>query len=163
MNHFKKNKRGFLLAEETLKIVIAIICIVFLIYILIAIYNANSSVKKIEDAKNSLSRIENIVSSLEEGAIERQDIPNPEGWHLYTFTEKEKPNACANENCLCICDNSLIKIITSQAKKCDNKGACLVLSNLATPKLDLKITGGDELLFIGIKKQNGEILIDKVK
>jgi hypothetical protein len=163
MNNLKKDRKGFLLGEETLKILVAVICIVFLVYILVAIYNSNTSAKKIEDAKNVLSRIEAIISSLEEGAIERQDVPNPEGWHLYSFIGEEKPNSCLNDNCLCICANSLIEIITSQAKKCDDKGSCLVISNLATSELDLKITSADELLFIGIKKQNGKILIGELK
>lgn len=161
MNTF--NKRGFLLAEETIKIIIAVICIVFLIYILVAIYNSNTSAKQIDEAKNVLSRIETIIFSLQEGAIERQDVPNPDGWHLYSFIGAEKPDSCLNDNCLCICDNVLIKAISSQEKKCDSKGACLVISNLATPNLDLEIKGPKELLFIGIKEQNGGILIEQVK
>jgi hypothetical protein len=163
MNNFKKNKKGFMLGEETLKIIVAVICIVFLVYILVAIYNSNNSAKKIEDSKNVLARIGTIASSLEEGEIENQDIPNPEGWHLYSFIEEKKPNSCLNENCLCICDNVLIKKISSQEKKCDEKGACLIMPTLSTLNMDLEIRGVDELLFIGIKKQNGEILIGELK
>ena len=54
MDNFNKNKRGFLLAEETLKIIIAVICIVFLVYILVAVYNSHSADKKIEQAKEVL-------------------------------------------------------------------------------------------------------------
>jgi len=163
MKKTKVNKRGFLLGEETLKIIIAVICIIFLIYILTAIYNANTSAKKIEEAKEFLSRIETISSSLEEGINERQDIPNPNGWYLYSFIGEGKPNSCLNENCLCICDNVLIGAISSQAKKCDEKGACLIISNLATPELNLKITGPNNLLFIEIKKQGGNIFVEKAE
>jgi hypothetical protein len=163
MINFKRDKKGFMLAEETIKILVAVICIIFLVYILVAIYNSNSSAKKIEDAKDVLARIELITSSLKEGAVENQDIPNPDGWHLYSFIGEEKPNSCLNDNCLCICDNVLIKMFKSQAKKCDEKGTCLAISNLATDNLDLKINGADKLLFIGIKKQNGEILIEELK
>ncbi|MEK6832507.1 MAG: hypothetical protein AABY32_00540 [Nanoarchaeota archaeon] len=163
MNNFKKNRKGFMLAEETLKMVVAVICIIFLIYILVAVYNSNASAKKIEEAKDILLRIEGIVNNLEEGAIENQDIPNPKGWHLYSFIGEEKPNSCLNDNCLCICDSILIKMIKSQEKKCDEKGACLAISNLATAELDLKIRNVDELLFIRIKKQDGGILIGELK
>lgn len=163
MRNLGKNKRGFLLGEETLKILVAVICIIFLISILVALYNSNTSAKKVEEAKNVLARIDTIISSLEEGVIERQDVPNPEGWHLYSFIGEEKPNSCLGNNCLCICDNVVIEAISSQAKKCDNKGACLVISNLATSELDLKITSADELLFIGIKKQGAEILVGELK
>lgn len=163
MRIFKRDKKGFLLGEETLKIIVAVICIIFLIYLLVAIYNSNSSGKKIEDAKSILSRIETIISGLGEGEIENQDILNPTGWHLYSFVEQEKPNSCLNKNCLCICGSSLIKQIKSQAKKCDEDGACLIIPLLATSGLDLKIRGADEPLFIGIKKQNGKILVGEVR
>jgi hypothetical protein len=164
MGKFNRNRKGFMLAEETIKIIIAVICILFLIYILVAVYNANTSAKKIDDAKAVLSRIETIVSFLEEGTIERQDIPNPIGWSIYSFIGEEKPNSCAGENCLCICDSvSSINIFASQAGRCDNKGACINIPKLATPNLELKIENGDNLLFIGIKKQNGDILISKIK
>lgn len=163
MNIFNRDKKGFLLAEETLKIIIAVICIIFLVYILITIYNANASPKKIEDAKDSLSRIDAIISALGEGETQTQDIPAPDGWHLYSFVGQEKPNSCLNENCLCICANSLITLITSQAKKCDKEGACLVVSKLAMSQIDLKITGADNLLFIQIKKQNGKIFVEEKK
>jgi hypothetical protein len=163
MRNFKGDKKGFMLGEETLKIIIAVICIVFLISILVAIYNSNTSAGKIEQAKEILTRISTIISSLKEGTAETQDIPNPEGWHLYSFTGGEKPNSCLNDNCICICATSLIKIITPQTKKCDDEGSCLVISNLITSDLDLKITGTDPLIFIGIKKQNGQILIGEAK
>jgi len=163
MNKIIKNKRGFLLAEETLKILVAVICLVFLSYILIGLYNSNTSAKKFDEAKNVLSRIETIILSLDEGAIESQDIPYPKGWHLYSFVGEEKPNSCLNGNCLCICDNVLIEAIKSQAKKCDEKGVCLVVPNLATSDMDLEIIGAEELLRIGIKKQNEEILIGELK
>lgn len=163
MNSFKKNRRGFLLAEETLKIIIAVICIVFLVYILVAVYNSKTSANKIESAKDMLSRIETIISSLEEGEIESQDVLNPKGWHLYSFVGEEKPNSCLGNNCLCICDNALIKMIKSQAKKCDDDGACLTISNLAAPEIDLEIIGSEEPLFIGIRKQNGNIFIGELK
>jgi hypothetical protein len=159
MNFFIGNKRGFLLAEETLKIIIALICIVFLVYILIAIYNASSSDKKIEQAKDILSRIEAITSSLKEGETQRQDIVNPAGWHLYTFVGEEKPNSCANERCLCICEKPLIKQLTSQTSKCDKDGSCLIIKNLASEDVDLKIRSADNILFVSIKKQNNRIFI----
>lgn len=155
------NKKAFLLGEETLKIIIAVICIVFLIYILTAIYNANTSAKKIEEAKDILSRTEEIVLSLNEGESERQDISNPNGWHLIGFIGEDKPNSCLGNNCLCICSNSLIGTSKLQAKKCDEKGACLEINNLVISELDLKITEASDLLFIEIKKQNNQIFVEK--
>jgi hypothetical protein len=163
MNKLKLNKKGFLLGEETLKIIVAVICLLFLIYLVVAVYNSNTSAKKVEEAKEILSRIKTISLALNNGENERQDISNPEGWHVYTFIEQKKPNSCINEKCLCICDNILVNSLGSQEKKCDEKGTCLSISNLATSNLDLKITGAEPLLIIEIKNQNGEILIGEAR
>ena len=89
MENFNKNKKGFLLAEETLKIIIAVICLIFLVYLVVMIYNSSTSEKKIEEAKGALSRIDTIISSLDEGVFESQDILAPSGWYLYSFVEQE--------------------------------------------------------------------------
>ena len=160
MIFFMNNKKGFLLAEETLKIVVAIICIIFLIYLLGAIYSSNVSSRKMGEATETLSRMNSIISSLEEGESESQDILDPTGWHLYSFVEGEKPNSCLNNNCLCICDNSLL---TSQLKKCDDKGVCLEVENLEGPGIDLEIGSDKDFLFVEIKKQDEKIFIKKIK
>jgi hypothetical protein len=144
------NKRGFLLAEETLKILVAVICILFLAFFLFSLYNSKVGAEKVKEAKENLNRIGEIIFSLSEGQTENQDIPNPKGWNLYSFIGEEKPNSCLGENCLCIC---------ATAKKCDKKGSCIIVSNLASPNLDIEIGGADDLTFINIKKQNGNILI----
>lgn len=163
MRNFKKDKKGFLLAEETLKILVALICIVFLVYILVSVYNANTSDKKLKDARDVLSRIDNITSSIKEGDTQSQDIANPSGWHLYSFVEQDRPDSCLNTNCLCICEKPLIELLKSTAKKCNEKGVCLVVPNLAMSKIDLKIRDPDNLLFINIKKQNGKIFVEERK
>jgi len=157
------NKRGFLLAEETLKILIAVICIVFLAFFIIALYNSRTGGDKIKEAKDNLDRIEEIVLSLQEGETQSQDIPNPKSWHLYSFIGEEKPNLCLGGNCLCICASTLIEGLKSQVKKCDDKGSCLIIQNLVSSNLDIRINGPDESTFIAIKRQNEKILIGSLK
>lgn len=48
-----KNKKGFLLANETLKIIIAVICIGFLIYFLAMLYLSKSGTQDKMDAENN--------------------------------------------------------------------------------------------------------------
>ena len=164
----KENKRGFLLAEETLKIIIAVICVIFLVYLLAALYNSHSSDKKLNQAKDILTgtdedsrSIEGIILSLKEGGNEIKDISDPSGWHLYSFVGQEKPNSCLNQRCLCICQKSFIERINSQAEKCDDDGVCLVVPNLAASEIDLKIGQGKKALFLEIKKQNGKVFIEE--
>lgn len=158
-----KNKKGFLLGEETLKIIIAVICLLFLAYLIISVYNANSSAKKLEEAKGILARADQIISHLAVGQSESLDIPNPEGWHLLSFTQVEKPNSCLGGKCICICPTPTINIIKSQTKKCDEKGACLPLFNLANQDMDVKITGTDPLVFINIKNIDSAIVVEERK
>lgn len=171
MVNFKKNKRGFLLAEETLKVIIAVICILFLVYILMSVYNSHNADKKIILAKEvllgkegeSVPGIERIISSLDDGESEVKDISDPERWHIYSFVREEKPNSCLDQKCLCICEASLIKKLNSQAKKCDEKGACLIVPNLASTDIDIKIKETRRNLVIEIKNSGGRIFIEETR
>lgn len=161
------NKRAFLLAEETLKIVIALISISFLVYFLSALYFAGQTSKDLEQAEKTIERIDEIFKNLLEGESESQDI-SPQGWSLFSFTE-EKPNSCSGKNCLCLCDEVLVDsglfglISGRQANECSEKGACLVSSDFEKFN-EIEIKDADEgLTQISIKKQNNKIIISEVK
>jgi hypothetical protein len=151
------NKKGFLLAEETFKVIIAAICILFLVGLIVAVYNAITGAKKIEQAEENLNRINEIIASLENEENENQDIANPEGWHLLSFLGSEKPNSCLSSNCLCICKGA-------EAAKCDKKGkgSCLVVKDLTGSNLNIEINGSTDLTFVNIKKEDNKILITEV-
>ncbi|MEK6757708.1 MAG: hypothetical protein AABX88_01135 [Nanoarchaeota archaeon] len=134
MNNLKRvtSKRGFLLAEETLKIIVALICILFLVYLLVSLYFNNQDAKDLEWAKASL---EHLVNEINAGATE-VEIYNPEGgsftyWWLFIWPyggDSIKPKFCSNLNwkkCMCIC--GIDSGITRQdaANKCDELGVCL--------------------------------------
>ena len=59
----KKNRKGFLLAEETLKIILAVISIGFLVYFLSALYFANQNSEELEQAEASLEFLINEINS----------------------------------------------------------------------------------------------------
>jgi hypothetical protein len=129
-----KNKKGFLLAEETLKIVIALICISFLIYFLSSLYFKNKDSKDLELAKASLERLVEEINA-EATSVE---IYNPKGWVLSSWPhdttkriwytawlkkeiKKGSPQYCENlgwKNCICICKKN-------DQNKCDDLGFCL--------------------------------------
>ena len=116
----KTDKKGFLLAEETLKIILAVIAIGFLAFLLFSLYNANKEGKDLELAKESLNHL------IQEINAERTEVQiyNPKGWEIYSWPNNNIqaiPLSCSNlgwSNCICICSKSTLN-------RCDSKGTCL--------------------------------------
>jgi len=131
-----KNKNAFLLAEETVKIIIAVIAISFLAYFLISLYLTNKTEKDLKFAEASLEHLIEEINA----EVPEVEIYNPEEWDLVSWPYgKILPVSCKNmgwENCLCICNAlnigdyaiSLIPSISVYQKtsdKCDKSGFCL--------------------------------------
>lgn len=150
-----KNKKGFLLTEETLKIVIAVIGIVLLIYLLTAIYMNSAGEKKQREAARTIEKISEAIESMEDGERFIYGL-QPFKWYLFSFAEDEKPNSCTGESCLCICKRVVADLFSRQAKECGKNGACLVVQNLN--KFE-KIKIEKDLTNIGIDEANGQIEI----
>lgn len=160
---FNKDKRGFLLAEETLKIIIALIAIVFLAYFLVQIYLSKVNGDKLQQAEalliDSQESLEILMNNVGEGNSLSRTVIEPEGWYIFSFSgEMSKPNSCSGENCVCICDNALWDGFdgTNQQEKCDDGGACLAQSDLGEFG-NIKITG--DLKIINVTKIAGEIYL----
>lgn len=137
-------KRGFLLASETVKIVIAVICIVFLVYFLTQLYFSKVAEEKGRQAAsaltNSTDSISKKISLVKETKTEGlYYFKNPTAWYVFSFIGAEKkPNSCSNQNCLCICEN-VIDYFDRQIKYCDEDGACLILSELEDRDIEEEI------------------------
>lgn len=122
-----KSKRGFLLAEETLKIIIALISIGFLIYLLTALYFANKSDSDLEFAKATL---ENLINEIDSGSSSVV-VYNPEGWVLVNWPfENEKLLSCAEwESCICLCNEDIsTTTLTGLRKDCDKGKVCVEIN-----------------------------------
>ncbi|MEK6826969.1 MAG: hypothetical protein AABX99_00615 [Nanoarchaeota archaeon] len=158
-----KDKRGFLLGEETLKIIIAVIGIVFLVFLLASVYFnlTGAQDKKYADASMNNILLKEVarVNSGAEVKPEGIQIPNPAGWDLLSFVQGDKrPNSCTGQDCICLCQDIKIDIFDRQIKNCDDKGVCSVIPNLK--KFD-KITIGNSGTWISVQKINDEIVIAK--
>jgi len=153
------NKGGFLLANQVVKIVIAIICIVFLVYLLSSLYFAKVNAEKLKKAKDFLegeNGVNSIVSNIkEEGIVTMNRAPS--GWYLFSFTGQIKPNNCLGKNCVCVCDNKYFgDYFDRQTSECNDNGACLIIENLKSysPELEFVI---DINKGLSIKKLNNQI------
>ena len=154
----KKNKKGMLLAEETLKTVIAVIAISFLVYFLVSLYFGNLDESRQKHAEETLNSISGIIDSGKENLT----AITPSGWYLFGFTGEEKPNPCAGKNCLCICDKNFgINFWESQSEECGDDGRCLIIENLeAFEEIEI-LDSGEGLTNIIIKKVNDKIVVER--
>jgi len=154
-----KNKKAMLLAEETLKIIIAVIGISLLVYFLVSLYYSTTNEKKQSEAVATVDRISEVIENLgtEGGLIYGLQ---PFKWYLFSFVgDDKKPNSCTGENCLCICGKT-VNAFNRQIKECDKNGACLVVSNLSKFE-EIKIEKGG-LTSINIKEVNTQIEISQI-
>jgi hypothetical protein len=144
------NKKGFFLAEETMKILLAVICLLFLVFVLGKMYYSYSIGKEAQQAKDTLAAIEKEVNLVKSGEPREIVIYSPapgkiEGifnwWVLVGFNGAEKPTFCYEKgwnNCLCMCKNSY-GWTNTQKEKCDDDKICVSLSDkkLVTQPIEL--------------------------
>jgi len=96
-------KRGALLPEEVVKIVISLIVIALLVVLLSKLYFNSVQNKELEQAKASL---ENLIEQIGGGA-EEVTIFNPEYLAIMSWpylAEGKYPKDCSKKSCLCICN-----------------------------------------------------------
>lgn len=155
------NKRGMLLTEEVLKIIVAVIGLVLLSYFLVSFFYSDTKEKKQRDATATIEEIANVISGLGT-SIGTVDILQPQRWTLFSFTaEEKKPNQCSGQNCICICNKVVGDLFDRQIKKCGKEGACSIVSNLEEFE-DIKIgIYSKQPTNINIQEVNGKIQISK--
>jgi len=131
-------KKGMLVAEEVVKMVVAVICLSFLVYLLVSVYYSNTGSQNHERAQAVLNQIDEAVDKVlvsHDLFFNVTDVA-PAGWNFFSFvSEDKKPNSCANENCLCICDGVMDDILIwhdRQINECDGDGICTIIPELKT-------------------------------
>jgi hypothetical protein len=108
-NKIMRNKRAFeLLGETTLNLLIAVMCILVLIFLGVALYNLFLENKlNLEQAKSVAEEIDYKISLLETANENNMVIYNPKKWAVTFWTKfNALPPACEGKDCFCICDFS---------------------------------------------------------
>ena len=152
-------KRGMLLVEETLKMIIAVIALGFLVYFLVSLYFSKVQGNELIQAQADVNLLNNAIKNQESSEV---ILNNPIGWNLFSFIEKPVLNACANENCLCVCDEVLIDSFilfdeNRQFDECNEDGACVVVKGLESFE-PIEI---EKITKILIKKEEGSVVISE--
>jgi len=146
----------------------ALIGISLLIYLLFSIYYSSSQDQKLNEAKSTIGRMKEILQRVNSGDISSEKLTDitPSSWSIFSFVGGEtKPNSCAGENCLCICDevsfDNALWFKDRQISECDNSGVCLIVENLnkfTTFEIEKPSNGGTN---VEISKSEDKIEVKK--
>jgi len=123
------DKRGFLLGEETLKVILAVICIIFLVYLLGSLYYNSVKNKEVGLAKAS---VEHLVKEINAGSTEIE-IYNPEGWVIGNFPD--------DKDYICICETILTCDPDETCKKTKEPITLSPFIDILNPPITLELNG----------------------
>lgn len=136
----KLNKKGFqLLGEETVKIIIAVICIGFLVYLLGSLYYGYSGDQDLEQAEATLEKLVEEIDLVNVGSQNEFEIYNPDDWYFLTFSGNV-PNQCSNlgwTDCVCMCEDFLR--YRNHFIECNKNGACIEIQDFQYSKLEIEV------------------------
>ena len=76
-----------------------------------------------------MERIINVVNDELAIVASVTDI-TPSGWNLISYVGEKKPNSCAGQNCLCICENMWLEFYDRQLNECSEEGICEIIPAL---------------------------------
>jgi len=95
---------------EVMKIIIAVVCILFLVILSVQLYNLFNSKTRIEQAKTNAENIALRMNALEEGESFTYQLLSPSGYILTGWPIDSKlPSQCLSKgwtNCICFCKYS---------------------------------------------------------
>ena len=115
-----ENKKAFLLGENTVKIIIAVLCILILIGLLVVLYGIFKGKSQLDQAESHLNNIIQMAERADEAKFQPYVMVNPLGWHLFTFP---------GENKVCFCPVKTEWVwkeidLNYWRETCENEGVC---------------------------------------
>ena len=99
------NKKGEMTAEQLLKLVLAILGILALLFLGISIYSVLIDKQKLEQAKAATSDIINLEKDVISGKDQEYLLIGPKKWFILG-KEKGYNSQCLHNSCLCICEEN---------------------------------------------------------
>ena len=123
-----KTKKGFLMGEYTVNVLIAILALLALSVISYQTYSTVRGKTDLEKAEGHLENIMRKLENLREGGAEKYFLYSPKDWNLILWPLPKSgdfsvPKRCSDsglDRCLCICPDDFFLI-----KSCDDFGACM--------------------------------------
>jgi hypothetical protein len=101
--HKMRSKRGFLLGEYTLKVIVSVICLLLLFYLLFRMYSSYMDAKNLDMAKATLNELEGKMNLAKDSVtVQEFALLNPKVPLGYWKKGEKAPLGCLG-NCLCFC------------------------------------------------------------
>lgn len=159
-----KSNRSAIVLSETMKVILAVLCIILLAILAWKLYTLFTSKTEIEQAKASLNQIVDVAESLKPGASATYLVTGPfqkpkvydKWWSIVYFIKNDaKPDSCVNKDCVCVCEIAPdygLPIIGAfdgptkidqdlRRKSCNKMGVCRILNygvELVGGSIDIK-------------------------
>jgi hypothetical protein len=126
-------KKGILL-PEVLKIILAVIGIVALIYLAVSMFGLFTKKAELEQARGILTEIDAKVKALVNAGDERKVVVlSPKDWYILAYGKTgARPQMCKGENCICLCNDN-------EVSDCDEMGLCRDFAS------EMRISGGESI------------------
>ncbi len=148
-------KKGILL-PETLKIILAVIGIVALIYLAVSMYGLFTKKNSLEQSRGTINEIEAKIKALVNVGDERMVVVlSPKSWYILAYGKGvASPQMCKANYCICLCEDN-------EVSDCDTMGLCKDFSS------EIKISGEnnyieiDKLFNLKIIKREGYVELIK--
>lgn len=119
-----KLKKADMMPEEALKILLATLGIVLLLYLAFSFYGIFLDKTKVEQARVVLDDISAKLAIVNGNETLSYLIVSPKDWTIYIFNKTEtSPFDCKNSFCLCLCSKFSV-VHSEQAELCDDNGLC---------------------------------------
>jgi len=123
---WSNKKAEDLLTPETLKIIVAVLCIIILLYLA---YQLVPKKTALAQARENLNKINFEIQKVISGEKNQSDffIESPSDWWVIAWPykgETEKPAQCKNPDCICLCPIPTIPSKGYSLQECDNIGVC---------------------------------------
>lgn len=145
----KMNRRGFFLGETTLKVIIAVLGILILVFLMYKLYDTFSGQDDLKKATATLDEVVQRVSIVQsQGGEIEFTLVNPINWVLVSFA--------SGQNKLCVCEKDTAwSVWKNQEETCKKSttGICKTLD--ATTQKEIEILPTNIL----IKNNNGQVEI----
>jgi len=147
----KIGKKGFLLGESTLKMIIAVISLALLFYLLFTIYSSSQDNKQLKMAESTLNDLVEVMNRARDTNEEQTIVLlEPSKWLLLGFSnDMNKPEECFGR-CICVCtpNEKGFHVVSSEEDLCNSLGVCKNMDyefdkfaySLRTGSIDAKIT-----------------------